>query len=209
MGVLRCDHFLPTKACFVNHRKKTDKNQQILLSEKILVQPETDQKNNEIHPSIATQKTKYTYFYSPHDSIQNLKNIIISPIEKAGTRKKKKIVNLLIFDYLRNDKVAINRIIAFMELFHYFSKQCELKTRNISFVEGEFALEYLLKKTYGVSNVKISQKKESSFLRVFASEGYLLIENEKMKINSFLDQKKIDELVKLNRKKKSFFCQSK
>ena len=213
MGVRRCDHFLPAEDCFVNRHKKINKNQQVLLSEKILVQPQVNQNNSKINSFLIPQKTKYTYFYKTHDSIRNLKNIIITSTQKMasgqemGIKKKKKSTNLLIFDYLRNEPVIINRIIAFMELFHYFSKQCKLKMRTIAFVEGEFALEYLLKKMVLINDSKFSQKKRSFLLENFAKEGYLFIKNDKIKVNSFLVQRERDELMKLTDKKKSFFCQ--
>ena len=184
MGVLRCDHFLPDPACF---HPKASENPWVLTSEKIPVQ--LDEKGPD----------RYAYFHEPDKPMRNLKNMSIA-------QKQKKDPNQIIFfDYLRNEAVYVDRMIAFLESFHYFYTHCTLRPIFISFVEGRLGLDHSLKKSDRLSRRNSFHNQAFSF---FAREGYLLLENEQMAAAHFLSHNSMDELLKITRDKAAFFCKS-
>ena len=185
MGVLRCDHFLPDPACF---HPKTSENPWVLTSEKIPIQ--FDEKSPD----------RYTYFHEPDRPMRNLKNILIA---QKHQKQKKDPNRSIFFDYLRNEASDVDRMIAFLESFHYFYTHCTLRPILISFVEGELGLNHSLKKSYRLSRQNSFYNEALSFFR---GEGYLLLENERMAVARFLSDNPKNESLKITRDKATFFC---
>ena len=83
---------------------------------------------------------QYIYAYDKYKRKRILKNLFI---QLNGSFQEAEYI--MLFDYLSSQEKAVNRMILFIELVHYFITNCTMRSAIWYFAEGELGLDYFMK----------------------------------------------------------------